>query len=121
MNKILIGNSFPLTLVKNKVLISSIDVDEIKALISEGAEICSFWGHSNTVSIAETMLGCNIKCDRVALDVNKNGGILHPQGGEFRVLYTLTPNYKEAFRPQIGVEVTPDQILGWQALKIEIL
>ncbi len=34
-------------------------------------------------------------------------------------VWLLSPAYREGFRPRIGDEVSPEQITGWQVLRLE--
>ena len=124
-NLMFVGNSFPMSLVTTPVLITPIG---IAWLISRAAEmaIVSLWGHENTRKIAEELLGVSLKpaTERPALVPNPEGkGVAlasDPTIVSYRV-YILTPCYRPGFRPAIGVEVTPADIIGWTALKVEFL
>ena len=39
-------------------------------------------------------------------------------GEVFDTCWVVSPDYVPGFRPPIGVEVTPEQITGWQILKV---
>lgn len=120
-----IGNSFPMSLVTTPVRITPVG---IAWLISRAAEraIVSLWGHENTRKIAEELLGFSLKpaTERPALVPNPKGtGVAlasDPTIVSTRV-YVLTPSYRPGFRPAIGVEVTPADIVGWTALEVEFL
>jgi hypothetical protein len=116
--KVLIGNSFPLSLIRREVKI------EVKALeafkeMCQRAEIHSFWGHENTRTVAERVLGVSVqpKVERPAIALTAEG--LPTLNGEtFPECYILSPNYKENVRPKIGEEVAAEQIASWHLLSI---
>lgn len=114
----LVGNSFPLSLIRRKVVIEEATMEEFKALCKEG-EVHSFWGHENTRSAAEAVLGVSVKPkeERPAVTLTEEG-LPTLDGDVFRVCYVLSPNYKDAFRPKIGEEVSSEQIASWHLLKM---
>lgn len=113
---LLLGNSFPLSLIRRPVRIVPQPASVLlKAL--EGAEVFSFWGHANTAPVAETLLGRPLfrSSERPALTLSE---VRKPvlDGVEFAECWILSPEYRPGFRPNIGEEVSADQILGWQVL-----
>ncbi len=117
--KILIGNSFPFSLILCKrLLVESESVAVLQAAIAD-AKVVSFWGHGNTHAAAEGVLGVSLTpCTErpaVTLSPDKRPMLY---GEEFDVCWLLSPDYPEGFRPAIGAEVTPDQIKGWHVLKL---
>ena len=121
-NKILIGNAFPLSLIRGgEVRMCCRTVAELRNALS-GHPVASFWGHENTRAIAENLLGISLKprTPRPALRLAANG---HPvlDGETFDVCWVLSPDYKDGKRPNIGEEVGPGQIAGWQVVKISWL
>ena len=119
--KILIGNTFSLSLVRRTVKIQKISLSELRDKLSN-AEIHSFWGHANTMQSASEYFGIDISQfgERKALRLSKNG-LPYLDGIEFDSAFILSPNYADGFRPSIGTEVTPEQIKSWTNLKIEWL
>ena len=120
--KILIGNSFPMTLIRdNAVRIEEIDLETLKAL-AESRGVESFWGHANTRAVAEGVLGVSLEAGTgrpvVTLDENN---LPRLNGVTYRVCYILSPEYRRSFRPAIGMEVAAEDIAGWHALRIEWL
>ena len=116
--KILIGNTFPLTLVRGRdVIISPSDIETLKMAMAEADEVVSFWGHANTAEAASASLGINITPNRAALTLSEDH---RPKLGEdvFDDVWVVSPDYVPGFRPAIGVEVQPEQILGWQVLRV---
>jgi hypothetical protein len=116
--KILLGNAFPLSLIRNRVTIIPQTIEQLKLML-EDAELYSYWGHSNTIVAASEIVGCDItpKIARPAIRLNGAG---YPEfsGITFTNCWILSPDYIDGFRPKIGEEVSPSQILGWQVLKI---
>lgn len=117
--KVLIGNSFPLSLIrKRKVVIQEVRLEELKQKLNE-AEIFSFWGHRNTLRAAEQIAKCSLepRIERPALVLSED--YLPTLYGEtFNECWILSPDYISGFRPAIGEEVTEDKIINWIVLKI---
>ncbi|MBQ9694223.1 MAG: hypothetical protein IJV69_05645 [Kiritimatiellae bacterium] len=116
--QILIGNSFPLSLIRREVKIEVCDLEVFKVLCRQ-AQIHSFWGHENTRAVAEEMLGVCVKPgeDRPAVALTE-AGLPTLNGAIFTECYILSPNYKENVRPKIGEEVAAEQIASWHLLRI---
>lgn len=116
--KILIGSTFPLSLIRRDVRIHVSDICEIRNAGVQ-SEIYSFWGHSNTIPVANKLLGFDIspKTQRPALFLSQD---FFPMldGNVFKECWILSPDYVPGFRPEIGAEVSEDKIKGWQVLKI---
>lgn len=119
--KILLGNTFPLTLVKRVVEIEPISLDEAARLLDGGFD--SFWGHTNTLAAAKEQLGVDPtpETERPSITLDEEGLPAVGQGESATVVVVLSPQYRQGFRPQIGEEVSPEDILGWQALKVQFL
>ena len=116
---VLVGNTFPLTLIRRKVEIEPMTLEDLKAKL-DGAKIFSFWGHENTVAAASMILGYDLKpkYSRPALTLDSSG---HPKlyGTSFTECWLLNPNYKSPdYRPSVGEEVELASIAGWQVLMI---
>jgi len=118
MKKILIGNAFPLTLIRRKVRIEPVDINDFRKTL-ENAEIFSFWGHANTLPAASVFLGVDLtpQVERAILKLNRNH-LPEFDGREFREVFIVSPNYIGDFRPRIGEEVPLEKIRDWQLLKI---
>lgn len=118
MSKILIGSTFPLALIRRPVKIRPALLRELKAAIRNADSVASFWGHGNTIAAANEILGIDVtpRTERPAVILDRK----HPSldGVRYSVVWVLSPDYIPGFRPQIGVEVQPDQIVGWQTLKL---
>lgn len=119
MTKVLLGNTFPLTLVRREVRIYPITVDEAKALLTI-AGFNSFWGHTNTATVAKAQLGFDVmpKTERPALVIDEDG--LPGLNGEHSdTIVVLSPTYRSGFRPAMGQEVTEADIVGWEPLLVK--
>ena len=117
--KILIGNSYPFSLVRcARLVVESVSLSALQAALT-GAEIVSFWGHANTRSAAEELLGVSLlsKTERPALSLSGDGRPML-EGEVFDSCWLLSPDYPEGFRPSIGTEVGLEMIKGWQVLKL---
>ena len=116
--KSLIGNSFPLSLIRRPVKIAPCSIAELQKKLAE-AKIVSFWGHSNTLAAANDLLGYDLtpKSDRPAVHLSA-AFLPELEGTEFKECWILSPNYSSDFRPAIGEEVPPEKIASWQCLKI---
>jgi len=117
--KILVGNAFPMTLIRrHAVSVSELPVDELVAKASH-ARTVSFWGHENTRGVAESLLGTSIRpaSPRPAIMLD---GEDYPtlDGVRFTECYVLSPDYRSGFRPAIGEEVDADDIDGWHVLRL---
>ena len=118
-SKILIGNSFPFSLIRcDRLTVEQRPIAELKANLAD-AEIASFWGHANTRIAAEAVLGVSLmpSVERPALTLSPEG-LPMLDGDTFDTCWLLSPDYPEGFRPAIGTEVGPEQIAGWQVLKL---
>ena len=117
--KVLVGNSFPFSLVRcEKLTVEPRSVEELRTVLAESGA-ASFWGHENTRAAAEAELGVSLRprMERPAVTLSADG---HPvlDGETFDTCWLLSPDYPEGFRPTIGVEVGPEQIAGWHVLKL---
>ena len=115
---ILLGNSFPLSLVRRRVVIEPVAIETFRKAAA-GAELFSFWGHANTIQAATAMLGFNVapRESRPALTLDAAG---RPTlyGRAFEVCWILSPIYAGNYRPKVGEEVPAEKIVDWQVLKM---
>ncbi|MBN1864690.1 MAG: hypothetical protein JW808_07305 [Victivallales bacterium] len=119
MEKILVGNGFPMNLLRREVSIMPVDICEFrKKLKSVG--VLSFWGHENTIGNASDFIGADLTPpqDRPVIGLDDEGYPFY-HGKEFRQCYILSADYVANFRPAVGEEVSADKIKGWTVLKIE--
>lgn len=114
----LIGNSFPLSLIRRRVVIEMSNRDVLLSELKEHP-VKSFWGHANTLGAVNAWLGVDIipETARPALSLSPEG-FPKLDGVSFRQCFVLSPDYRPGFRPAIGVEVSQEDILGWQVLKL---
>lgn len=113
---ILVGNSFPTSLIAREVVVRPISLSEFREILAQ-KDFVSFWGHDNTLAAANAVAGVDLKpaVPRPALRLTAVG-LPSLEGEESQDVYVLTPAYRPGFRPQIGVEVGPADIVGWSAL-----
>ena len=117
--KVLIGNSFPFSLIRYKrLIVESGSVEALRNVLTEAGAV-SFWGHENTRTAAETVLGVSLvpRTERPALTLSPEKRPML-DGEEFDTCWLLSPDYPDGFRPAVGEEVSPDQIEGWHVLKL---
>lgn len=117
--KLLIGNSFPFSLIRNdRVVVESRSLDDLRGEVSAATPV-SFWGHSNTRSAAEAVLGVSLQTEteRPALSLSEDK-LPMLYGETFDTCWLLSPDYPGGFRPAIGQEVGPEMISGWHVLKL---
>lgn len=119
---VLVSNSFPFALLRRNANIRTLTLDDLRAELS-GAKAVSFWGHENTRAAAEAILGgvsLRPESERPAISLSPDG--LPTLGGRtFRSCFILAPDYRPGYRPAIGEELSPSDILGWHALRIDWL
>lgn len=117
--KILIGNAFPLSLIRrHRVVVEEIPVEMVRRLAAT-CGVVSFWGHENSRAAAETVLGASLRTETVrpvlSLDAE---GFPVLAGHAFRDCYVLSPDYVENRRPSLGEEVPLQDIKAWHALRL---
>ncbi len=79
----------------------------------------SYWGHENTRAAVAVVLGFDPAPVGVRPALALDGELLPCLGGRsFCEVWVLSPDYQAGFRPAIGKEVEPADILGWQCLRI---
>ncbi len=118
---LLVGNTFPLSLIRRPVRIEPRPVGELQSALAS-QPCASFWGHASTLPHASRLLGADLspKTSRPAILLDQ-AGLPALEGISFAECWVLSPDYQAGFRPQIGQEIPPDKITGWQALKIQWL
>ena len=118
--KILVGNTFPLTLVRgHRVTCEEIPIDALRARLAERS-VASTWGHANTRAAAEAILRVSL-APAVARPILALDHDYYPvfEGERFMEAYVLSPDYVANFRPAIGEEVAPESIRSWHALQLK--
>lgn len=115
---ILIGSTFPVVLIRRRVVFDPVTLDDVRQVL-DNAEIHSFWGHANTLDAARSALGKDLTplVERPALLLDDEG-FPSMDGISFKECWVLSPNYRPGFRPRIGSEVHPDDIVDWNGLRI---
>lgn len=116
---VLIGNSFPMSLIRRDVNIRVVEPDALRK-IAGGAKVVSYWGHENSRAVAEAFLGVSLapSSPRPAIMLTEDN-LPSLDGIVFRSCYVCSPQYVPGFRPAIGEEVAPASIRGWQILRID--
>ncbi len=118
IDSILIGNSFPLSLIRRKVEIIPADLADLQKLVKQ-CRVVSFWGHANTMAAAGMVLGADLTPPEPRPVLTLNDELLPQLAGQtFTECYIVSPEYRQNFRPAIGEEVAVEKISGWQILKI---
>lgn len=117
-SSILIGNTFPLSLVRRPVRIQPAQPGELKQAVA-GKRVVSFWGHESTRAQAESVAGVPLAPDteRPAIQLQESG-LPSLAGQTFCECWVLSPDYRNDFRPATGTEVPAELIAGWQILRI---
>ncbi len=119
MKKILIGNSFPMNLIRREVRIEPRTLEELKTATKD-AEIDSYWGHSNTLDAVSVFVGLDLspEIERPAVTLAENG---FPKfnGHVFEECWVISPEYRNGYRPELNKEVSPGNIKDWCILHIE--
>ena len=115
---VLLGNAFPLSLIRRPVRIEPVSLDTLRRAII-ARSVCSFWGHANTLTVAAKLLETDItpRDTRPAITLTDT---YQPMlnGIVFDDCWILSPDYEPGFRPTIGQEVSETAIQGWQVLHI---
>ena len=115
---ILLGNAFPLSLIRRRVVIEPATMDELRhRLHAEG--FLSYWGHADTLDTAAALLGVDVTpCAlRPVLRLNdEHLPLLNDQ--VFQEVWVLSPCYTLGFRHEADQAAPPTQIVDWEVLKL---
>jgi hypothetical protein len=116
---ILIGNSFPLSLIRRPIRIEPRTREQL-LLVAFQKEIISFWGHPNTLRRVEQFTGLSLapQNERPIIQLDPKSRLPQLYGQTFCECWVLSPDYISSFRPAVGEEVPPEKIAGWQILKL---
>ena len=115
---ILIGNTFPLTLIRRAVHIGPQTLDALLEA-TKGKTVVSFWGHANTLKRVEQFTGLSLAPSRERPIIQLQESRLPSMNGQtFCECWVLSPDYISSFRPAMGEEVPPEKISGWQILQL---
>ena len=118
---VLIGNTFPLTLVRgHRVTVEEIAPERFRAE-TVGAEVCSFWGHANSRAEAAAVAGVDL-VPREERPVVTLDGAGYPvlDGRRFQACYVLSPDRAGAM-VRSGEEIPAEAIAAWHFLKLSWL
>lgn len=120
---LLIGNTFPLTLVRGwRVEIEEVGAETLREALASGAAVRSFWGHAETQGQAETFLEVpegtlTPRVPRPALRLRTEGlPVLDEEC--FAECYVLSPDVAGGGRPAPGQAAAPSAITGWHVLRL---
>ena len=115
---LLLGNTFSMTLVRRPVRIEPVTLEALGGELAK-RPVRSFWGHANTVHVANALLGSDVtpRHERLALTLT-DAGLPSLDDEVFSECYVLSPAYRSGFRPALGMEVLAEDIVGWQVLRI---
>mgnify|MGYP001326922145 CR=1 FL=1 len=113
---VLIGNSYPWSLLRGRPRLEEKNLDELKAEIALRGSV-SYWGHKNTLQIASDLLETDLtpEIERPSIQLSPT---LKPSigGREFSQCWVMAPVYIEGFRPAVGFEVTVGMIENWRII-----
>lgn len=115
---VLLGNSFPLSLIRRRVSIQPRSLADLQAAL-QGSTLYSFWGHGNTLAAVCRLLGRDLSpsCLRPVLTLDEES-LPSLDGRSFSECWVLSPDYIEAFRPEPGQEVPEESIVAWRVLHL---
>ena len=117
--KFLIGNSFPLNLIRRPVHIVPEKLEHLQSLLAAG-NWKSFWGHPNTLQAVNQLTGFDLspEMERPALSVDETG---FPQlyGESFSVCWILSATLQNGLRPSLKSELVENDIVQWRVLRME--
>ena len=122
VEEVLIGNTFPLTLVRGwRVSVEEVEVETLREALARGS-VRSFWGHEETRGMAEAWLGLSegaltTRVWRPAL-VLDDEGLPMLDGGSFRECWVLSPDVAGGGRPAVGGAANAASIVGWHVLRL---
>lgn len=115
---VLLGNSFPLSLIRRPVRIEPVAVGTVREAV-RARPVVSFWGHTTTMVHAGGLLGVDLTpvSERPALTLDPEG---YPvlERRVFKECFVLSPEFVSGYRPAIGEDVPADRITGWQSVHL---
>jgi len=116
---VLVGNSFPLSLVRRPVAIRPRPMEELRALLAERGA-ASFWGHASTLARVSAALGCDLTPDTSRPALRLNDSLLPELDGvAYDQCWVVSADFIPGYRPAVGEEVPPEKITGWQVLCVD--
>lgn len=115
---LLVGNTFPLSLIRRKVVIEPSDFRTLAGLLRQ-ADIFSFWGHRNTLAHANRLAGADLSPRTERPTLTLDADLLPVLDGQvFRECWVVSPDYVPGYRPGPGELVPLEKITGWQVLRL---
>lgn len=119
----LIGNTYPSSLIRRPALFTPVSVEEAQELLAS-RDSDSFWGHSNTVALASDVLGVDLtpREERPTLTLSDNNlPVLH--GVEHLEVLVVSANIKAGHRKPRSdkSEYLPEDIESWQVLLVRFI
>jgi hypothetical protein len=116
---ILIGNTFPLSLVRRCVTIEPLPVEVLRAALA-GRKIRSFWGHDGTLPSASRFVGTDLTpaIPRPAVTCDSATQLPSLGGMAFHECWVVSPEYAGGCRPAVGEEMSAEKIAGWRVLRL---
>ena len=113
---VLIGNSFPLGLVKRKISLEPLAIEELAKRLGIASEIFSFWGHEDTLATASELAGRDLTPRSVRPVLKISDGYPELHGETFRECFVLCPSNRSGTRPDIGKPTSAEDVRSWQSL-----
>lgn len=115
----LVGNTFPMTLLRRRVVATPVGIDLLRQEIAR-RPVASFWGHENTLEAASQIAGASLKPARSRPILTLDAEALPTLDGHtFHECWVLSPNYVTDLRPASGEEIDAKQIAEWKVLRLE--
>lgn len=118
---LLVGNTFPLTLMRRQLMVEPVPLVVFREEAEE-KRIVSFWGHANTLHAASEAVGFDLSPaeERPVLELSPEGFPM--LGGKaFRECWVISPDCRQNFRLFVNRALEPEDISGWQCLRISWL
>lgn len=118
MGSVLIGNTFPLTLMRRSLTVEVVPLEEFRRAVA-GKRIVSFWGHPNTLHAASTAAGFDLtpREERPVLTLSPEAFPML-DGEVFRECWIISPDSRRNFCPSPNNELKLDDIQSWQCLRL---
>lgn len=116
--KLLIGNSFPLSLIVRRVVFEPRPIKELREKMKEAIAV-SFWGHSSTWASASAAVERDVSpsSGRPALLLDADGATSF-EGESSGAGCVILPEFAPGFRPAVGQEMKQEDIRDWRVLKL---
>lgn len=111
-----------MSLIRRPVRIEPVTLDALRKRLQTATAIHSFWGHPETLPLAEKLMGRSLAPSsfRPALQLSKDGRPMLNRRA-FDECWILTPVYPAGFRPTFSGSLPPRKAENWLALRIRWL